>query len=86
MKESENLTEKIKSCLNKGININKKLNKENIELNVLINECLDKEKTINEINIINNNIKKLDFNYNLRIKFKPEIDEIKLFNESIKTF
>ena len=57
MKESENLTEKIKSCLNKGININKKLNKENIELNLFINECLDIEKTINEINIINNNIK-----------------------------
>lgn len=86
VKESENLPDKIKNCLNKGIDVNKKWNMKNIELNLLINECLDIEKIINEINIINNNIKKLDINYNTRIRFKPENEEIKIFNENIKNF
>ena len=86
VKESENLPDKIKNCLEKGHNVNKRWNMKNTELNILINECLVIEKIINEINIINNNIKKLDTNYNTRIRFKPETEEIKLFNENIKNF
>ena len=86
IKESENLPEKIKNCIDKGNNINKKWNLKNTELNILINECLDIDKKVNEINMINNNIKKLDQNFTTRIKFKPGIEKIKIFNDDIKTF
>ena len=85
-KEGQNIPSKIKQCLEKGNNINKKWDYTSIKLNFLINECINIEQSINEINTINSNIKKFDLNYNTKIKFEPEIEEINSFIESIKTF
>ena len=86
VKESQNLAQKIKSCLNKGYNINKKWNTKDTKLNFLINECINIEKELNEINIINTNIKKCDINFTSRILFSPQKEEINTFLEKIKNF
>ena len=85
-KESESLPDKIKTCIEKGNNINKEWNNKDVKLNLLINECINIEKNINEINIINNNIKKCNSNNNTKIKFKPDIEDINSFIENIKNF
>ena len=81
-KKSENLNNKINTYLNKAKKLNKKFNNNsrndfinNNNLIYFINECIDIEKNINQINIINENLKKCDLNFNIRIKFKPFIEE-----------
>ena len=57
IKKSENLPNKIKASLEKGKNLDKEWNDDNV-LNSLINECIIIENNIEEINIIDKNIKK----------------------------
>jgi len=84
IKECEKLPNKIKISLEKGKSINKDWNNSN-KLNSIINDCINIEKNINDINLINEAIKKYK-NYNdsdFEFYIKDE-DEINLFLEKIK--
>ena len=81
--KSKNLYKKINTCLNKGKNLNNNFtnsdninNKNDINLNYFINECIDIEKNINEIKNIHEKIKKCDINFSTKIKFKSEKEEL----------
>ena len=85
MKESQNLPNKIRLSLEKGKKIDKEYN--DIQLNILINECINIENNISKINIINESIKKYNDSIHLDLKFNPDNEEeIKEFLEKIKTF
>ena len=86
LKQSEKLPEKISSYLTKGYDINKKWNNTDIKLSILINECINIEKNLEEINVINNSLKNLDINFSTKIIFVPEKDELNNFIEKIKNF
>ena len=86
LEQCEQLPEKISSCLNKGYEIHKKWNDTGIKLNSLINECINIQKKLDEIKLINNNIKKFDINLNTKIIFNPEKKELNSFIEQIKSF
>ena len=62
IKERKNLTNKIKTAIDKGKIIDKEWNENN--LSSLINDCIKIENNIEEINMINNNI----INYKLYFK------------------
>ena len=82
----ENMPNKNKTLLEKVRSVD--YNWKNNKLNSLINDCINVEKNIKEINIINdsvNNIKKIDIT-KLENKFFPEEYEIKNFLENIKIF
>ena len=87
IKETEKLPNKIKISLEKGEIINKEdINSDN-KLISLINDCINVEKNISEIKIINENIKKVKNFNNLQIKFIPEKEEeTSEFLEIIKKF
>ena len=57
------------------------------KLNVIINDCIKIEKIINNINIINENIKKANNNI-ININFNPieEGNQMKIFLETINKF
>ena len=86
LEQCEQLPEKISSCLNKGYEIHKKWNDTGIKLNSLINECINIQKNLDEIKLINSNIKKFDINLNTKIIFNPEKKELNSFIEQIKSF
>ena len=86
LEQCEQLPEKISSCLNKGYEISKKWNDTQIKLNSLINECINIQKNLDEIKLINSNIKKFDINLNTQIVFNPEKAELNSFIEQIKSF
>ena len=65
IKKSEKLPNKIKNIIEKGKIIDKEWNEHN--LSYLINECIKIENDINEINIINDNIKKYNSNKDIKI-------------------
>ena len=73
--------------MEKGEIINKEdINSDN-KLISLINDCINVEKNISEIKIINENIKKVKNFNNLQIKFIPEKEEeTSEFLEIIKKF
>ena len=83
IKESENLPNKIKISLEKGKNIETEWNDEN-KLNSIINDCINIENNIKEINMIGDNIKKI--NKKCNIKFYPKEENINGFLEKIKSF
>ena len=83
IKESEKLPKRIKESIERGKIINKEWN--NNKLNILINDCVNIEKNIKDINIINENINKYDSN-NLNLKFYPENNGINNIIEEIKKF
>ena len=55
-------------------------------MNLLINNCINIENTINNANIINENIKKFENSNDSNIKFSPEEKYIQKFLKSIKKF
>ena len=55
-------------------------------MNLLINNCINIENTINNANIINESIKKFENSKDLKIKFNPEENDIQKFLKSIKEF
>ena len=83
IKESEKLPKKIVSSLEKGKIIEKEWNDNNI--NSLINDCINVENNIQDINIINENIKKCNKNSNNKIEFYPNENSINTFLETIKS-
>ena len=86
IKKSEKLPDKIKKALEKGNNITDNEWNDNNKLSLLINMCINVENNINEINIINENIKKCNKNKKFNIKFKPNESGINSFIEKIKIF
>ena len=84
IKQSEKLPNKIKISLEKGKIIDKEWNDNN--LNKLINDCINIEDNIKYINILNDNIKKCNYNINSIIQFFPEDKEIDDFLVTIKSF
>ena len=60
---------------------------ESNKLNILINDCINIEKNINEINKINEGIKKMNSNQSILINFCPKKDEeINIFIDKIQNF
>ena len=74
IKESEKLPNKIKKSIEKGKIIDKEWNDNNLSL--LINDCINIENNIKEINIINDNIKKSDFNKDIKIVYNIREEQI----------
>ena len=83
LKKSAKLTNKIEALIEKGKNI-KEWNDNDLISN--INDCINIEKNINEIDIINKNVVKCKSNKNILIKFSPQENEIDVFLETIKSF
>jgi len=82
-KNFEKLPNKIKLALEKGKNIEKEW-KENTNLNSIIYDCINIENKINEINKINNDIKKYHLNKKNEIKFNLDENKLQDFIEEIK--
>ena len=86
IKEGEKLPNKIKLSLEKGKKINNEWDNED-KLNILINDCLNIENNINEINNLNEEIKKFnDVNYSNIIFFPEKEEEMKNITEIINHF
>ena len=87
IKASEKLPNKVKLSLEQGKNIEKEWNEE-IKLSSLINDCINIEKDINDINIINDKIKNINnYENNIEIKFLPnEENQINDFLSKLKLF
>ena len=83
IKEIEKLPNKIKASLEKGKIIENKW-KEN-ELNSVINDCINIEKNIKIINLINKKNLKLNFN-NIQINFEPDENGINNYLKKFKSF
>jgi hypothetical protein len=80
------LPNKIKSSLEKGQIVYKEWNNDE-KLNLIINDCITIENSINNINLINDKIKSYKNDNNLKINFYPDNEiEINLFLEKIKMF
>ena len=85
IKEIEQLSNKIKNSLEKGKKIDKEWN--NNEINYNINVCISIEDNINEVKILNENIKKCKLNNEKKIIFIPgEKDNSKNLSETIQKF
>ena len=84
IKESEKLPNKIKISLEKGKKIDK--NWDNDELKSIIQDCINIENNVKIINIINENIKKCNYNNYEEIKFSPNDNGINNFLDKIKRF
>ena len=88
LKQSENLPKEVLKVLQKGKQIKNDWNNDK-KLILLINECLDIEKNIENINEINENIENFN-SKNIKIKFQPKVDdeneELNNFLETIKSF
>jgi len=84
IKESEKLPNKIKISLEKGKLIDKEWNDNN--LNSLINDCVNIENNIEEINKINENIKKFNLNKDIKIIYNIEEEQINNLINNISNF
>ena len=86
VKESEKLEKEIKMFLEKDKILYTEWDNDN-KLNIIINDCIKIEKIINNINIINENIKKANNNI-VNIIFNPieEGNQMKIFLETINKF
>ena len=84
IKESEKLPNKIKKSIEKGKIIEKEWNDNN--LSSLINDCIIIENNINDINKINDNIKKSNINKNNKILYNIEEEQINNLIDTIKNF
>ena len=85
IKDYEKLPNKIKSLLEKSKLINDEWN-DNNKLNYLINMCIDLERNIETINLINNNVKKCKLNQNKKIEFNINNEISNKIIENIKDF
>ena len=84
IKDSEKLPTKINNFLKYCKMINNEWNKN--KLSKSINDCIEMEKKIKDIDMINEKIKNCKLNIYSEIKFSPEEPEIKKFIETIKKF
>ena len=84
IKSGEKLPDKIKKSLDQSKIIDNNWN--NNKLNLSIYSCINIEKYINDINIIENEVKKYNLKNNSNIKFSPEENEINSFINKIKNF
>ena len=84
IKKSEKLPNKIKKSIEKGKLIDKEWNKNNLSSS--LNDCINIENIINEINTINDNIKKNDINKDIKIDYNIEEDQINNMINSLKNF
>ena len=84
IKSGEKLSDKIKKSLEQSKIIDNNWN--NNKLNLSIYNCINIEKYINDIDIIENEVKKYNLKNNLEIKFSPEENEINSFINKIKNF
>ena len=80
------LPQKVKSVIEKGKNIYKEKNDNNIKLNSLINDCVNVENNVKEINKINELIEKYNDNKKFQILFFPDNNGINNFIETLKSF
>ena len=86
IKESQNLSNKVKTSLEKGKIIEKEWNDDN-KLNSLIHDCINIEKIIKNISNIKESIEKCKYNKNIIIDFNPDKkEEINIFLDSFKNF
>ena len=83
IKESKTIPNKIKIYIEKGKIIDKEWNDKD-KLSSVINDCINIEKQVNEINIINDNLEKCNSKINIKAKLKSEEEEINTILESIK--
>ena len=84
-KNCEKLPNKIKSSLDKGNKLTKEI--KDINLNLLINECINIENNIKDINSINEKIKKYNSPYNFKFSFNIENkEEMNMLIRTIKSF
>ena len=84
IRTGEKLPDKIKKSLEQSKIIDNNWN--NNKLNLSIYNCINIEKYINDIDIIENEVKKYNLKNNLNIKFSPEENEINYFLEKIKNY
>ena len=84
IKQSEKLPNKIKLSLEKGKIIDNDWN-DNNKLRSIINNCINIEENIENIIMVNENIKKCKLNNNANIDFKIEDDYFNNFIKSIKS-
>ena len=84
IKESEKLPNKIKQSIDKGKIIDKEWN--DINLSSYINQCIIIENNINEINKINENIKKSNINKCNKILYNIEEEQINNLINTIQNF
>ena len=85
IKDSEKLPNIIKVSLEKGKLINNEW-KDNNNLISIINDCINIEENIKNINLINDNIKKCNFNIESKIDFSIENESLDNINQAIKKF
>ena len=86
MKENEKIPNKIKKSIEKGKIIEKEKEWNENNLSSLINDCIIIENYINDINKINNNIKKSNINKDNKIEYNIEEEEINNLINNIKNF
>ena len=84
IKSGEKLPDKIKNSLEQGKIIDNNWNNNN--LNLSLYNCINIEKYINDIDLIEQKVKSSNLKKNFQIKFSPEENEIDSFNEKIKNF
>ena len=84
LKESEKYPDKVNNSLEKGKNIDNEWN--NNKLSLMINDCINIENNINDINKINENIKKCYSNDKKEIKCSISEYEFNNFLVNIKKF
>ena len=80
---NENLIKNIKISIEMGKNINNEWNNNN-KLISLINDCINIEKNIKSFKVINDNLKKCNFNKHIKLNFI--YDDINIILDSIKLF
>ena len=85
LKECEKLPSKIKLSLEMGKTIDKEKELD-VNLSSLIFKCINIENNIKEINLIKENMKKIDKFFDVDIDFTPEEKEINNFLDNIKKF
>ena len=83
IKECDKLQNKIKISLEKGKEIQN--NWENNKLKILIFNCINIEKNIKEINLLNKNIEKIS-DLDINFKFNLEESKVNKLLDSIKIF
>ena len=84
LKQSEKLPKKIIDSLEKGKTIEKDWNINNLPS--LVNDCLNIENNIRDINILDENIKKIKENQNINMDLCLDDEEIKNILNIIKSF
>ena len=84
IKKAEKLPKKIKVSLDKGKQIDKEWNNDNLAS--YINDCINIENNIKSINIINESINNYKTNNETKIEFRPDENNLNDFIKEINSF